>query len=142
MATKGQAKVTEAEYRILSAFRHALREFLRFSEQAAVSAGLTPQQHQALLAVKGFPAGGPLTIGQLADRLQIHHHSAVGLVDRLVRKNLVRRTRDKKDRRQVCVALTASGERVLAKLSAAHKEQLRRCGPEIELLLKRLRGAF
>lgn len=134
------AEVTQTEYEALAEFRYSLRQFLRFSEEAAQNAGLTPQQHQALLAIKGFPEGKNITIGDLAERLQIRHHSAVGLADRLVLKDFVTRKHDGADRRQVRLALTARGGRMLEKLSTAHKEQLRRVGPHIESLLKRLRG--
>jgi DNA-binding MarR family transcriptional regulator len=132
-------KVSRAEYEMLAALRYSLRRFLRFSEEAAQGAGLTPQQHQGLLAIKGLAAKETMTIGEFAERLQIRHHSAVGLADRLVRGGLVVRKRGV-DRRQACLKLTRRGEVVLEKLSAAHKEQLRRIGPEIESLLKRLRG--
>jgi DNA-binding MarR family transcriptional regulator len=134
------AKITKREYQTLAALRYRLRQFLRFSEESARSVGLTPQQHQALLAIKGFPQDGSVTISELAARLQIRHHSAVGLADRLAGNNLVRRQRDPKDRRRANLALTAHGEKLLEKLSAAHREQLRRVGPEIESLLKSLRG--
>jgi DNA-binding MarR family transcriptional regulator len=133
-------KVTKAEYEMLAALRYSLRQFLRFSEEAAQAVGLTPQHHQALLAIKGFPNRDRVTIGEFAERLQIRHHSAVGLADRLARKNLVARKQDTSDRRQAYLALTRRGEAVLEKLSAAHKEQLRRTGPQIEAALKRLRG--
>lgn len=132
-------KIKKSEYEMLAELRYSLRQFLRFSEDAAHSVGLTPQQHQALLAIKGFPERDRITIGELAERLQVRHHSAVGLVDRLALKNLVVRKQDKADRRQALLALTGPGERLLAKLSASHKEQLRRIGPHIESLLKRLR---
>jgi DNA-binding MarR family transcriptional regulator len=133
-------KITKAEYETLAALRYALRLFLRFSEEAAHTAGLTPQQHQALLAIKGFPGRDRITISELAERLQLRHHSAVGLANRLVSSRLVSRKQDTADRRQMYIVLTASGEAVLEKLSAAHKEQLRRVSPQIELLLERLRG--
>lgn len=133
-------KTTKAEYEILAALRYALRQFLRFSEEAARTAGLTPQQHQALLAIKGFPGRDRVTIGELAERLQIRHHSAVGLTDRLVSQRLAMRTPGEGDRRRVYVSLTTRGEAVLERLSAAHKEQLRRVAPEIGTLLDRLRG--
>ena len=120
--------------------RYSLRQFLHFSEEAAHEAGLSPQHHQALLAIKGFPESRSITIGELAERLQIRHHSAVGLVDRLVLKKYVVRKQHATDRRQVDLALTELGECTLEKLSASHKEQLRRIGPRIESLLKRLRG--
>ena len=133
------SKITDAEYEALATLRYALRRFLRFSEEAAHEAGLAPQQHQALLAIKGFPQGKPITIGELAERLQIRHHSTVGLVDRLSTEDLVARRPSAIDRRQVHLTLTARGESVLEKLSARHKEELRRAGPEIQRLLKRLR---
>ncbi len=136
----GKQTVTQNEYETLAALRYALRRFLHFSGEAAGSVGLTPQQHQALLAIKGFPDQGRVIIADLAERLQIRHHSAVGLVDRLAQKKLIQRTRDATDRRQSHVSLTARGEGLLEKLSTEHKEELRRIGPEIESLLKRLRG--
>jgi len=133
-------KITKSEYETLAALRYALRQFLRFSEQAAEQAGLTPQQHQALLAIKGFPERDRLTISELAERLQLRHHSAVGLADRLVSARLASREPDSQDRRRVYLALTARGEALLEKLSSAHKEQLRRVGPQLAFLLERLRG--
>lgn len=134
-------KITQADYEVLAEFRYALRQFLHFSEDAARAACLTPQQHQAMLVIKGFPGGGRITIGELAERLQIRHHSAVGLTDRLVSERYVRRLTDKQDRRQVRLSLTSRGEAVLEKLSAVHYEQLQRMGPQINRLLTRLRGA-
>lgn len=139
MPTK-KNKVTKARYETLAGFRYALRRFLRFSENAAQSAGLTPQQHQAMLAIKGYPGRDRITIGELAERLQILHHSAVGLADRLVAEGYVRRIPDSKDRRQVWLALTARGETVLERLSAAHSEELQRVGPQISQLLESLRS--
>jgi DNA-binding MarR family transcriptional regulator len=133
-------KISRAEYETLADLRYSLRQFLHFSEEAAQGAGVTPQQHQALLAIKGFPGNRGITIGELAERLQIRHHSTVGLVDRLVLKKLVARKQHAADRRQVDLELTALGDSTLEKLSAAHKEQLHRIGPHIESLLKRLRG--
>lgn len=132
-------KVTRAEYETLADLRYSLRKFLRFSEEAAQSAGIMPQQHQALLAIKGFTRNDGITVGELAERLQVRHHSAVGLVDRLVSGGLVVRKQNGADRRQVQLALTARGDETLEKLSATNKEQLRRIGPHIESLLKRLR---
>jgi DNA-binding MarR family transcriptional regulator len=134
------AKVTQAEYETLADLRYSLRQFLHFSEEAARAGGLSPQQHQALLAIKGFPGGGRVTIGQLAERLQIRHHSATGLADRLASRKFVERHHASADRRQVQLSLTARGDKMLEKLSAAHKSQLRRLGPRIEALLQRLRS--
>jgi DNA-binding MarR family transcriptional regulator len=132
--------LSKSQYETLAAFRYALRQFLHFSEEAAHTAGITPQQHQALLAIKGFPGRDCVTVGELAERLQLRHHSAVGLVDRLAAEKLVARVPSAKDRRQVFVQLTRHGERVLAKLSSAHREQLNRLGPEIILRLEQLAG--
>lgn len=131
-------QLSKAEYETLASFRYALRKFLRFSEERAAAAGLTPQQHQALLAIKGFPERDRITIGELAERLQIEHHSAVGLADRLAGQSYLKRVRGTGDRRQVFVELTARGEKVLAKLSMVHEDQLRKVGPEIAMLLSEL----
>ena len=130
--------VTKAEYEALAALRYVLRQFLRFSEEAAQSVGLTPQQHQALLAIKGFPGRDRVTIGELAERLQIRHHSTVGLVNRLVAQGFVVREPDISDQRQVYVALTENGTQMLNQLSAVHREELRRVGPQLTTLLERL----
>src|SRR5262245_11307823 len=98
-----QRKLTPADYRRLAEFRYMLRHFLIFSENAAVAAGLSAQQHQALLAIKAAEVAAPVTAGLLAERLGIRHHSAVGLLDRLAEKKLIRRQRNTKDRRQVLI---------------------------------------
>jgi len=131
-------KLSQAQYENLAAFRYSLRQFLRFSEEAAYLAGVTPQQHQALLAIKGFPGRNAVTVGELAERLQLRHHSAVELVDRLVDLRLVAREQSAVDRRQVHVQLTAHGEQTLDKLSSAHEEQLRRIGPKLKVILDQL----
>lgn len=134
----GSKKISKAQYELLASFRFALRRFLRFSEDAAHRAGLTPQQHQALLAIKGFSGRGHVTVGELAERLQIAHHSTVGLIDRLAAEKLVVREVSTQDRRRVFILLTRHGEEVLETLSSAHRTQLRRIGPEIGTLLERL----
>jgi DNA-binding MarR family transcriptional regulator len=123
---KATTRVTKAEYGTLAAFRYNLRHFLRFSESAAEAAGLTSRQYEALLAIKGFPARDWVTVGELAERLQIAHHSAVGLVDRLAVHKLVSREAGTADRRQVYVKLTTQGVAMLEELAWAHKEELRR----------------
>ena len=135
---KQNKQLVKAQYEALAAFRYALRQFIHFSEAAAQAAGITPQQHQALLAIKGFPGRESVTVGELAQRLQLRHHSAVGLINRLVTEGLVSRATSTDDRRKVFVQLTSRGENVLAKLSSAHSEQLKQIGPELNLLLKRL----
>lgn len=135
---KKAPNLTKAEYEMLAAFRFALRQFLRFSEEAAHEAGVTPQQHQALLAIKGYPGREEVTLGELAERLQIQHHSAVGLVDRLVAESLVSRKAAELDRRQVYIRLTTGGEKILAKLTEIHRAQLSRIGPKLRTLLNQL----
>jgi DNA-binding MarR family transcriptional regulator len=133
-------KLRKSQYETLAAFRYTLRKFLHFSEMAAKTAGIMPQQHQALLAIKGFPGRDCVTVGELAERLHLRHHSVVGLIDRLVLEKLVARVASKKDRREVFIQLTSHGEKTLEKLSALHGEQLRRIGPELSRLLDRLNG--
>jgi len=128
------------DYRLLAEFRHQLRVFTAFSETAARKAGLAPQQHQALLAIKGFPAGAAPTIGELAERLVIRHHSAVELVDRLVEARLVARYHDSDDARRVGLVLTKRAEEMLARLSIAHHEELRRMAPMLRTVLAELEG--
>lgn len=134
-------KLSKPQYELLASFRFALRQFLRFSEDAAQQAGLTPQQHQALLAIKGFPGRDRVTVGELAERLQIAHHSTVGLVDRLAAERLVTRETSAEDRRRVFITLTQRGEEILEGLSSVHRAQLRRIGPEMGALLARLGSA-
>ena len=131
-------RLNKTQYETLAAFRYALRRFTRFSEAAAEAAGVTQQQHQALLAIKGFPRRDQVTVGELAERLQLRHHSAVGLVDRLVLEKQVVRAPSREDRRQVLIKLTGRGKKTLQKLSALHREQLKRIGPELSRLLEQL----
>lgn len=137
MAT--ESPLRESDYAALSDFRYLLRRFLNFSSAAAAEAGLSPRQHQALLAVKGA-ATAPLTIGDLAARLQVRHHSAVGLIDRLAARKLVRRLPVAEDRRRVRLALTAQGEKLIARLSSAHKAELKAAGPRLRRLLEEITG--
>ncbi|MBP9223779.1 MAG: MarR family transcriptional regulator [Verrucomicrobiales bacterium] len=127
--------LTKLQYERLAAFRYELRKFLRFSEDAATAAGLPPKQYQALLAIKGFPGRDHVTIGELAERLQIRHHSAVGLVDRLALDQLVIRDVSIEDRRQVHLHLTPRGEEILEALATTHREQLSVIGRELRNLL-------
>ena len=137
MATE---RVTLADYRALAEFRCQLRRFLRFSEQAARTAGLESQQHQLLLALKGMPEGMPATIGALAERLQVRHHTMVELVDRMEAHGLVRRSHAGTDRRQVFVRLTSPGERMLPRLSLSHRAELRSVAPSLLRALDELVG--
>jgi DNA-binding MarR family transcriptional regulator len=117
------------DYRTLAEFRYQIRRFLAFSERAARAHGLDAQQHQLLLALKGLPPDTAPTIGTLADRLHVRHHSAVGLVDRLHHKGLVTRESDEADRRRVLVRISPRGEAVLRKLTHLHEEELSTAGP-------------
>jgi DNA-binding MarR family transcriptional regulator len=125
-----------SDYESLAEVRYQLRRFLHFSEQAARDAGLEPQQHQLMLALKGLPEGTRPRVGELAERLQIRHHSAVELIDRLSSAGLVRRHTGGEDRREVLIALTARGERILRELSLHHRAELRKRGPALIGALK------
>lgn len=131
-------EIQDKDYRALAEFRYQIRRFLRFSEQAARDAGLEPQQHQLLLAIKGLPEDTRATIGEMAERLQVQHHSTVELVDRMVKRGYVQRKRGPEDRREVLLQLTAKGERTLRELSAHHQEELRTAGPELLAALKKV----
>ncbi len=129
--------ISEKDYRTLAAYRHALRRYLAFSEGAARESGLTPQQYQAMLAIRGH--GRQMTIGELAEAMLVRHHSAVELVDRLVRAGLIVRSETPDDRRRVVVTLTARARALLERLAASHLEELRHHGRELfSKLLERL----
>lgn len=130
--------ISKTEYETLATFRYALRQFMRFSETAAREAGITPKQHQALLAIAGFPNRDQIMMSELAERLQVRHHTTVELIDRLAAQDLVVREPGMEDRRQVYVSLTERGKEVLARLTATHREELRRVGPQLNLLLDQL----
>src|SRR5262249_15608674 len=119
------------QYGRLLTFRTALRRFLRWSDEQAAAAGLTAQQHQLLLAIRGHGSETPPTIGEVADHLLLRHHSAVELVDRAEQGGLVRRVVDREDRRVVHLVLTAKGQRLLDRLTAAHLEELARLAPTV-----------
>ena len=123
------ADISMTDYRALAEIRYQIRRFLHFSEQAAREAGLVPQQHQLLLALKGLPAGRKATISEVAERLQLRHHSTVELIDRLVGRGLIKRLRDEADQRRVIIHLTSQGEQVLQKLSLLHRHELQLAGP-------------
>jgi len=131
-------ELNSQDYVALAEFRHQIRCFLHFSQEAALKEELEPQQHQLLLAVRAQQdAGGP-TIGQLAEQLLIRHHSAVGLVDRLAEHGLVDRVRSREDRREVRVRLTDRGEARLKRLSVLHRDELRSAGPRLVAALEDL----
>ena len=122
-----------SDYRDLAEFRYQIRRFVHFSEQRARSAGIEPQQHQMLLAIKGLPDGRKATIGDLAER-----HSAVELIDRLKEHGYVERQRDEDDQRRVLVLLTTQGEELLEELSAMLLTELRMTGPTLVQVLSKL----
>lgn len=131
--------IHERDFLSLYRLRSAIREFLHFSDEAARAAGIEPQQHQLLLAIKASPAGH-LRIGDAAAALYIRPHSAVELVDRTLHQGLVRRQRSEHDRREVNVSLTPEGEAVLRHLSLHHRDELQRMGPGLEAALHGILG--
>ena len=135
MARGGRLDIKD--YRALAGIRRGMRQFLEFSAQAAQDAGLTPAQHQALLAIKGMT--GPVTVGTLAAWLGIRHHSAVGLVDRLAKAKLVTRIPDPQDRRRMRLKLTPGADAKLAALSQVHRAEVRRLSAALAPLLDALR---
>jgi DNA-binding MarR family transcriptional regulator len=135
-------ELNQTDYEALAEFRYQIRRFLRFSERASRAAGIEPQQHQLMLAVKGLPEDTAATIGEIAERLQIQHHSTVELVDRLVARGLVTRKRGSEDRRQVMVQLTSKGEKLLRDLSLHHRDELRTAGADLVGSLKKLMSSL
>lgn len=129
---------TQQDYELLAEFRSTLRGFLAFSEEAARQAGLTPQQHQALLAIKGSPGKAPVSVGDLAERLQLRHNTTVELANRLSDAGLIARLADAADKRRVWLKVAPKGEAHLAALSKVHLEDLRRMRAVLRRLLDRL----
>jgi len=126
-----EKSLTLQDYQSLAEFRHQIRRYLRFSEKVVRNAELEPRQYQMLLALKGLPREVRPRIAELAERLQIQHHSAVELTDRLEKSGLVRRQRGSRDRREVLVLLTAAGERVIRELVMYHRAELSSRGPAL-----------
>jgi DNA-binding MarR family transcriptional regulator len=121
------------DFEALARFRFGIRRYLRFSEETVRRHGVTPQQYQLMLALKGFPGRDWAVVRELAERLQLRHHSVVELVNRAQRQGLVDRTTDPDDARAVRVVLTDEGEQTLARLSALHRDELRRLDSVLEL---------
>lgn len=128
---KTAAALTTATYRELAEFRYRIRQFLHFSEEAARSHGLEPQQHQLLLAIKGLPEGERPTVRMLSARMCLRHHSTVELINRLADRGAVVRRPSDQDRREVLVELTEHGEQILRQLSVLHWEELQVAGPAL-----------
>ncbi len=125
--------LSKQDFEALARFRFGIRRYLRFSEETVRHHGLAPQQYQLLLALKGFPGREWATVGELAERLQLRHHSVVELINRAQRQDLVRRVPHPADARAVRVELTDYGQEILARLSALHRDELRRMGSTLAL---------
>lgn len=128
----------QPDFKAMAELRYQIRRFLRFSENAARQAGIEPQQYQLLMAVKGLPDGAMPTVSVLAERMQLQHHSAVELIDRLVERGFLCRLRATDDRRQVLVKLTHDGEQFLEKLALHHLQELQSVGPTFVKVLRSL----
>ncbi|HZX03244.1 MarR family winged helix-turn-helix transcriptional regulator [Kribbella sp.] len=126
-------ELTKADFEALARFRFGIRRYLRFSEQTVREHGLTPQQYQLMLALKGYPGREWATLRELADRLQLRHHSVVELVDRAQAQQLVRRDPHPEDARAVQVRLTPTGDHALSRLSALHRDELQRMAAVLTL---------
>jgi DNA-binding MarR family transcriptional regulator len=127
----------QQDYETLAAFRYAMRKFLRFSKAVLAEAGLTPEQYEALLALKSFRSSTSLNISELSERLQVKHHTAVSLVGKLVRGKLVARVTGDGDRRHVHLKLTARGDALITRMAAIHRQEMRtRSGEMIEALVR------
>jgi DNA-binding MarR family transcriptional regulator len=118
------APLSESDYQDQADFRYALRRFLRFSELQARESGITPQQHLLLLAVRGHPSYPAVSIGQIAERMQVRHHSASLLVERTVKRGLLSREVDSSDRRRALVSLTPEGQSLLDRITRANRMEL------------------
>ena len=133
-----QDKQNAPDFQAMAELRYQIRKFLRFSENAARQAGIEPRQHQLLLAVRGLPQRLRPTIGVLAERMQLQHHSTVELIDRLADRGFLCRLRATDDRRKVLVKLTREGEEFLKSLSLHHLQELQSAGPRFVSILQGL----
>ena len=129
------------DFKAMAELRYQIRRFIRFSENVARQAGIEPQQHQLLLAVRGLPDDLKPTVGVLAERMQLQHHSTVELIDRLEERGFIIRLRATDDRRQVLIKLTATGEEFLSQLSLYHLQEWQSAGPKLVKVLQGLIGA-
>jgi len=126
-------------YKGLAGFRSALRRFLAASEVLCRDGGITPQQYQAMMAIKTRPTES-MAIKDLAQQLLLTHHATVQLVDRLCKAGLVVRAPSPSDRRSVLVSITDRGEEVLDELATRHLREMLRHEPQLTDSLKRLRA--
>src|SRR5690349_7789345 len=138
----GRASSGNVDYQALAQFRYELRLFMAYREAGAQKAGLTPQQHQALLGIKGFAGPGPASIGDLARFLLIKQHTAVELVNRMTKLGLLSRVIDDEDGRRVLVQLTMKGERKLQALSRTHLNELRSVNRALVKFLRTMRQSL
>ncbi len=136
MASRDEASLQDIQ--ALAEFRYNIRRFLRASEEILRAEGLKPQQYLLLLAIKGLPEGMTATISQIAERLQLQHHSTVELIDRLSARGLVKRKRAGDDRRQVLLELTPKGDKLLKEMATLHRDELRNKGPALVGALKKV----
>ncbi|MFL6515076.1 MAG: MarR family winged helix-turn-helix transcriptional regulator [Chthoniobacterales bacterium] len=130
----------QRDYQAMAAFRYGLRKFLRFSKDFLAEVDLTPEQYEVLLALTAYSPKAGLVIRELSEQLQVKHHTAVSLIDRLVRQKLVTRQRDALDRRKVHVRLTASGTALTCRLASVHRDTLRKLVPELSTALNRIKS--
>lgn len=132
--------LTRQDYHSMACLRYALRKFLRFSKDFVnKKAKLTPEQYEALLVLKAFSTDEGLTVGQLSERVQVKHHSAVSLTDKLAARKLATKRRGQPDRRYVYVKLTPKGIKLVATLAAAHRQEIRKHAREIIQALTKLK---
>jgi DNA-binding MarR family transcriptional regulator len=124
--------LSKADFEALARFRFGIRRYLRFSEETVRGVGLTPQQYQLLLALKGFPGRDWATIRELAELLQLRHHTVGELVNRVQQRDLVQRSAHPSDGRAVAVSLTAMGETLISRLAALHRRELERLGDRMQ----------
>jgi DNA-binding MarR family transcriptional regulator len=126
-------QLKKSDYVALAKFRSSLRRFLHETSEAARNHGVTPQQHQVMLSIKGAPGRNWLSVGELADSMQVRHHSMVALVDRCQMAGLVERSKGTTDRRVARVSLTAKGEKLIEKLSFENKQELTRLQTALQM---------
>jgi DNA-binding MarR family transcriptional regulator len=126
----------DSHFQALAELRYQIRRFLSFSENAARQTGIEPRQHQLLLAMKGLPDGVTPTVGVLAERMQLQHHSTGELIDRLVDRGLLVRLRATDDRRRVLVKLTHDGEKFLQEVALRHLHEIQSVGPKFVAVMQ------
>jgi len=132
--------VNPVDFETLAAFRYQIRKFLRFSKDLLSSENLTPDQYQALLAIRAYSPKRGVSVTDLAEQLQVRHHSTVGIVDQLVLRQAVVRAVAADDRRKILLTLTDKGESLVQRLAPPHREELSRLSPEMIRTLQQIAG--